>query len=169
MIAYSIIDITYLEAWRGHPLRGEWRWCELSPASAGTSAQGWRLLSKWAARHRHAACCVKTPHSRAVYVAGGQGVVCHEDFWRPALAPRRRRPKRQGPLEASLVRYCMCQRAPWGGRLDPGAANHAIASLCRPVCGAQQVRAPRLGRRHRPRGEPTRGKLLGSICLRLGS
>eukprot|EP00434_Breviolum_minutum_P030702 symbB.v1.2.027151.t1/scaffold2761.1/size71313/3 len=90
-----------------------WQWQEVSPQMVGRRdpMDGRFLLSKWPSRGRFAVALVTTKsganvNARAIYVTGGQGANCFEDFW--------------ASEDEGCTWYCMCRSVPWGGRLDPG-------------------------------------------------
>eukprot|EP00439_Symbiodinium_sp_Y106_P070455 s31_g12.t1 len=89
----------------------DWAWSEVSEHQDGRRdpLDGQLMLSKFPGRSRFAAAGVlnaKGGTARALYVTGGQGAFCPEDFW--------------ASEDAGRTWYCMCRRVPWGGRLEPG-------------------------------------------------
>ncbi|CAK9063531.1 unnamed protein product [Durusdinium trenchii] len=95
----------------GRGAAATWHWTEVSPHLDGRRdpMDGQLLLSKWPGRSRLAtavALAPKSSNARAIYVTGGQGAYCFEDFW--------------ASEDGGQTWYCMCRKVPWGGRLDPG-------------------------------------------------
>ncbi|CAE7428648.1 HCN2 [Symbiodinium sp. CCMP2456] len=89
----------------------DWAWSEVSEHQDGRRdpLDGQLMLSKFPGRSRFAAAGVLNPKggtARALYVTGGQGAFCPEDFW--------------ASEDGGRTWYCMCRRVPWGGRLEPG-------------------------------------------------
>lgn len=89
----------------------DWAWSEVSEHQDGRRdpLDGQLMLSKFPGRSRFAAAGVlnsKGGTARALYVTGGQGAFCPEDFW--------------ASEDGGRTWYCMCRRVPWGGRLEPG-------------------------------------------------
>lgn len=97
---------------------GTWHWTEVSPHETGQREDlGTRLvLSKWSGRSQLAAAVAAPRISSfpppAIYVTGGVGsgstARAPEDFWASDNGGR--------------TWYCMCQKVPWGRRLDPSLA-----------------------------------------------
>ncbi|CAJ1460512.1 unnamed protein product [Effrenium voratum] len=95
------------DVWRVRLEGAGWQWREVSPHQEGRrDMDGRLLLSKWSGRGRFGCCAAaKGGALKALYVTGGQGSTCFEDFWASTDGESW---------------YCMCQKVPWGGRLDPG-------------------------------------------------
>jgi len=89
-----------------------WHWTEISPHQDGRRTErgpGHVVLSKWPGRICFAAAVATGINPKAIYVTGGRGAVNNPtDFWASS--------------DRGSTWYCMCQRVPWGGRINPGLA-----------------------------------------------